>query len=110
MNWRVRRSNALANDSSDFTALAGATYQLGLVIRYGDVRQFDAEPLKPLLEQLFLEGALALVGAANCDLAAAKKMLIGINELNKVALDYTSLDRRTALDQRTAKTRARRSS
>jgi hypothetical protein len=81
----------LANDSSDFTALASATYELGLVIRYGDVRQFDAEPLKPLLEQLFLEGALSLVSAANCDLAAARKMAAGINELNKVALDYTSL-------------------
>jgi hypothetical protein len=81
----------LANDSTDFVALAGAAYQLGLVIRYGDVRQFDPAPLKPLLEQLFLEGALALVGASNCDLAAAKNMLIGINELNKVALDYTSL-------------------
>jgi hypothetical protein len=81
----------LANDSSDFTALADATYQLGLVIRYGDVRQFDAEPLKPLLEQLFLEGALTLVGASNCDLPAAKKMVVGITELNKVAVDYTSL-------------------
>ena len=81
----------LANASSDFTALAGATHELGLVIRYGDVRQFDAEPLKPLLEQLFLEGALALVGAANCDLAGAKKMVTGMNELNKVALDYTTL-------------------
>ncbi|HEX9048375.1 MAG TPA: DUF5682 family protein, partial [Verrucomicrobiae bacterium] len=81
----------LANDSSDFTALAGATHELGLVIRYGDVRQFDAEPLKPLLEQMFLEGALALVGAASCDAAAAKLMVTGINELNKVALDYTSL-------------------
>ena len=81
----------LANDSSDFTALAGATYELGLVVRYGDVRQFDAEPLKPLLEQLFLEGTLSLVGAANCDLAAAKKMVNGMNELNKVALDYTTL-------------------
>ena len=55
------------------------------------MRQFDAEPLKPLLEQLFLEGALALVGAANCDLAAAKKVLVGVDELNKVSLDYTSL-------------------
>ena len=81
----------LANDSSDFTALAAATHELGLVIRYGDVRQFDAEPLKPLLEQLFLEGVLSLVGAANCDLAAARKMVAGMNELNKVALDYTSL-------------------
>jgi len=81
----------LANDSSDFTALAGATHELSLVIRYGDVRQFDAAPLKPLLEQLFLEGGLSLVGAANCDLAGAKKILGGIHELNKVALDYTSL-------------------
>lgn len=81
----------LANDSSDFIALASATQDLGLVIRYGDVRQFDAEPLKPLLEQLFLEGALSLVNAANCDLPAAKKMLIAINELNKVALDYTAV-------------------
>jgi hypothetical protein len=81
----------LANDSSDFVALAGATHELGLVIRYGDVRQFDAAPLRPLLEQLFLEGALSLVGASNCDLAAARKMVTGINELNKVALDYTSL-------------------
>lgn len=81
----------LANDSSDFAALANATFELGLVIRYGDVRQFNAEPLKPLLEQLFLEGALALVGASNCDLPAAKKMLEGINELNKVSLDYTAL-------------------
>jgi hypothetical protein len=81
----------LANDSSDFAALASATHELGLVIRYGDVRQFDAEPLKPLLEQLFLEGALSLVGAANCDLAAARKMVEGMDELNKVALDYTAL-------------------
>jgi hypothetical protein len=81
----------LANDSSDFTALASATHELGLVIRYGDVRQFDAEPLKPLLEQLFLEGVLSLVGGANCDLAAARTMVTGINELNKVALDYTFL-------------------
>jgi hypothetical protein len=81
----------LANDSTDFAALAGATRELGQVIRYGDVRQFDAEPLKPLLEQLFLEGALSLVGASNCDLAAAKNMVVGMNELNKVALDYTAL-------------------
>jgi hypothetical protein len=81
----------LANDSSDFNALAAASYELGLVIRYGDVRQFDAEPLKPLLEQLFLEGALCLVSASSCDLAAAKTMVTGIQELNKVALDYTAV-------------------
>jgi hypothetical protein len=81
----------LANDSSDFVALAAATYELGLVLRYGDVRQFDTEPLKPLLEQLFTEGVLSLVGASNCDQDAAKKMIVGLNEMNKIALDYTTL-------------------
>jgi hypothetical protein len=81
----------LANDSTDFVALAAASYELSRVIRYGDVRQFDAEPLKPLLQQLFLEGALTLISASNCDIAAARKALLGVNELNKVALDYTSL-------------------
>jgi hypothetical protein len=81
----------LASDSSDFPALASATDDLGLVIRYGDVRRFDASPLKPLLEQLFLEGTLALVPAANCDQAAAKKILDSINELNRVSVDYTEL-------------------
>ena len=82
----------LANDSSDFTALAGATYELGLVIRYGDVRQFDAEPLKPLLEQLFLEGALALVGRGELRPCRRQEHAHrASNELNKVALDYTSL-------------------
>lgn len=81
----------LANDSSDFLALARATHELGLVIRYGDVRQFAAEPLQPLLEQMFLEGTLALLGAANCDAAGARKMAAGLKELNQVALDYTAL-------------------
>ena len=81
----------LATDSTDFAALAGAAWELGWVIRYGDVRQFNSEPLKPLLQQLFLEGALSLVGRANCDLAAAKTMIGGIEELNKVALDYAAL-------------------
>lgn len=31
------------------------------------------------------------MNASNCDLAAAKNMLLAINELNKVALDYTAL-------------------
>lgn len=81
----------LANDSSDFVALAAAARELSLVIRYGDVRQFDPAPLLPLLEQLFLEAALSLVGASTCDAAAARKMVVGLNELNRVALDHTSL-------------------
>lgn len=81
----------LASDSSDFSALAGAAAELGRVIRYGDVRRFDAEPLKPLLEQLFLEGALLFVSSANCDAAAAKNIATGMDDLDRVSLDYASL-------------------
>jgi hypothetical protein len=81
----------LATNSSDFAALASATRELGMVIRYGDVRHYDPAPLRPLLQQLFLEGSLVLVNSAGCDLAAAKNILAGMNDLNKVALDYTEL-------------------
>jgi hypothetical protein len=83
-----RRLQELAALSSEFTAIAAASYQLGLVARYGDVRKFDPTPLLPLIEELFVQGALALHAAASCDNQAAKGMLVAIDELNKVCLDY----------------------
>lgn len=74
--------------SSDFVTIAAAAYQLGLVARYGDVRKVDAGPLLPLIEELFVQGSLALMSAANCDNQAAKGVLAAIDELNKVCLDY----------------------
>jgi hypothetical protein len=38
-----------------------------------------------------MEGVLSLVGASNCDQAAAINMVVGLNEMNRVALDYTTL-------------------
>ncbi len=83
-----RRLQELAAVSSEFTAIASAAYQLGMVARYGDVRKFDPAPLLPLVEALFVQGALALSAAANCDNQAAKKMLASIEEMNSVCLDY----------------------
>jgi hypothetical protein len=88
MELARRRLQELAAVSSEFAAVAHAAHQLGQVIRYGDVRKFDPAPLVPLVEQLFVEGALALFAAASCDNAAAKALLIGIDELNKVCLEF----------------------
>jgi hypothetical protein len=88
MELARRRLQELAAESSEFTAIAQAAYQLGLVARYGDVRKFDPAPLIPLIEELFVQGALAIHAAANCDNQAAKALLVGIDELNKVCLDY----------------------
>jgi hypothetical protein len=82
------RLQALAAASSDFVAIAHAAWQLTLVVRYGDVRQFDPAPLLPLIDTLFVQGALSLFDSANCDLELARKMIVAIDELNRVALEF----------------------
>jgi hypothetical protein len=82
------RLQELAAESSDFAAVAHAAHALGLVVRYGDVRRFDPGPLLPLIDELFVQGALALPAAANCDNDAARGMLVAIDELNKVGLEF----------------------
>jgi Family of unknown function (DUF5682) len=88
MELARRRLQELSTDSSAFPEIAHAAFQLGQVVSYGDVRQFDPEPLLPLIEELFVQGALGLHGAANCDNKAAAAVLVAINELNQVSLDY----------------------
>jgi hypothetical protein len=88
MDLARRRLQELAAVSSDLKAVAHAAFQLSQVVRYGDVRKFDPAPLLPLLEELFVQGALALHGAANCDQAAAKELLVSIEELNRVSLEH----------------------
>jgi hypothetical protein len=88
MDLARRRLQELAATSSEFTALAAAAWQLSLVVRYGDVRRFDARPLLPLLEELFVEAALALLAAAGCDDKAIRPMMQAMDEVNKVSLEF----------------------
>lgn len=88
MDQARQRLQELAAETSEFTAVAHAANQLGMIARYGDVRQFDPEPLMPLVEDLFVQGALALMAAANCDADASKAAIIAMDELNKVNLEY----------------------
>lgn len=82
------RLQALSAEASDVTAIAHAAHLLGLIVRYGDVRKFDPEPLLPLVEELFVGGALALHAAAACDNDAAAKLFVAIDEMNNVALEH----------------------
>jgi len=83
-----KRLQELSASSSEMTAIAHAAHVLGLIIRYGDVRKFDPDPLLPLVEELFVQGALALHAAAGCDNEAAGKMFVAIDEMNQVALEH----------------------
>lgn len=78
----------LATETSEFPSVATAAQELATVVRYGDVRQFDGQPLVPLIEELFVQGTLSLFSAANCDNDAAKAVAGGMDSLNKVALEY----------------------
>lgn len=78
----------LAVDSGGFNEIAAATWELSRVISYGDIRKFDLSRLIPLMQQLFLRGALLLLDAANCDNAAAVPMMDALNQMNFVALEH----------------------
>jgi hypothetical protein len=82
------RLQELAALSSDLKVIAHAAFQLSQVVRYGDVRKFDPTPLLPLIEELFVSGALALHAAANCDNDAAQELLVSLDELNRVSLEH----------------------
>jgi hypothetical protein len=83
-----KRLQELSAETTEMTAIAHAAHTLGLIIRYGDVRKFDPAPLMPLVEELFVQGALALHGAAACDNDAAVKMLTAIDEMDQLALEH----------------------
>jgi hypothetical protein len=89
MDLARKRLQELAAVSSDLKAIAHACAQLSLVVRYGDVRKFDPSPLLPLIDELFVQGALALHAAAACDNAAAKDLVVSIDELNRVSLEHS---------------------
>jgi hypothetical protein len=82
------RLQELSATATEMTAIAHAAHVLGLIVRYGDVRKFDPEPLLPLVEELFVQGALALHAAAGCDNEAAIKMFVAIDEMNQIALEH----------------------
>lgn len=89
MDAARQRLQELSATSSDMIQIAHAAHVLGLIVRYGDVRKFDPSPLLPLVEELFVHGALALQGAAGCDNETAVKMFVAIDEMNQLALEHS---------------------
>ncbi len=88
MDLARKRLQELAALGSDLVAIAHAATALSAVVRYGDVRKFDSSPLLPLIDELFVQGALALFPAANCDNQAAVPLADAIEELNRISLEH----------------------
>ncbi|MFY7896959.1 MAG: DUF5682 family protein, partial [Phycisphaerales bacterium] len=88
MDAARRRLQELAVATSEVTAIAHAAHVLGMIVRYGDVRWFDPEPLLPLMEELFVQAALALHVAAGCDNEQAKSVIRAMDQMNVLALEH----------------------
>lgn len=72
-------------ESNNFSAVANAAHELSVLIQYGGLRQFNLEPLKPILQQLFLRASLLLVDAASCDDKAASNVMQSINMMELIS-------------------------
>ena len=83
---------SLSVDSAALTEVASTADQLSLVVRYGDLRQFDAAPVIPLIEQLFLRANLTLEDACNCDAKEAGAVTQAMDRLNSLQLNHDFLD------------------
>ncbi|HLP85771.1 MAG TPA: DUF5682 family protein [Phycisphaerales bacterium] len=88
MDAARRRLQELAVATSEITAIAHAAHVLGMIVRYGDVRRFDPQPLMPLMEELFVQAALALHAAAGCDNEQAKSVIRAMDQMNVLALEH----------------------
>lgn len=83
---------AMAVDAASVVELAAVTQSLSVILQYGDIRQLDSEPLKPILQQVFFRACLILPGECVCDDEASKAMAEAIEQLNSAALAHDFLD------------------
>ncbi len=82
----------LAVDAAAVGDIAATAMQLSLAVRYGSLRRFDAQPLRPLLSQLYLRACLTLEDACICDNQASLTVMEAIDRLNAVQLNHDFLE------------------
>ena len=88
----------LSVDAAAIGEVADTAQRLSLVVRYGDLRRFDAAPVVPLLKQLYLRACLTLEDACNCDAKAAPDVTGAMDSLNLLQLNHDFLEEASWLD------------
>lgn len=82
----------LTTEAAAILDIAKTAKEISFVVRYGTIRQLNPEPLKPILEQLFLRGCLLLVGSCVCDNNAAVQVIEAMEQLNEVSIAHDFLN------------------
>lgn len=81
----VRRLQSLGVDDASFGSIAAGVYDLAYLESYGNVRQFDPAPLKPIVAQLFLRATLLAHSAANVNDEGASAVADALSSVHYVA-------------------------
>jgi hypothetical protein len=81
----LKRVQDLAVEEAGFPSAGKGIQDIAELIRYGNVREVDPEPLRPVLAQLYLRACLLLFGAAVCDDKAAPSIRAGMDRIHDVA-------------------------
>jgi hypothetical protein len=85
LQFATRRVQELTVEESGFPNAAVGIHNLMQVVRYGNVRDVDPAPLRPILQQLYLRSTLLLFDACTCDDAASKSVREGMDHANDLA-------------------------
>lgn len=92
MEYAVNALQSTAVDAVSVTEIAETAGRLSVVLRYGDIRRLNREPLIPILSQLFLRACLILAGECVCDDGAAKLLAQSMVTLHQVSVNHDFLD------------------
>ncbi len=92
MEYAVTALQGTAVEAVALDEIAETARRLSMVLRYGDIRRLNREPLIPILSQLFLRACLILVGECVCDDTAAKGVAQAILTLHEVSVNHDFLD------------------
>lgn len=83
---------ALATNSASVEEIAETARNISFVIRYGNIRKTNPEPLLPLLEQLFYRGCLIMPESCVCDNNAVAGIIKAISALNEISINHSSVN------------------
>ena len=90
--YALRKVQALSAGDNAFGQIASTAEQLSLVVRYGDLRKFDTEQLRPMLEKLYLRSVLIMREACGCNDENARDVCDSMNAIHTLQLNHDYLD------------------
>lgn len=92
VSYATSALQAAAVEAAALSDLAGTADHLSYILQYGSIRKLNAEPVIPILEQVFFRSCLLLPGASVCDEAASNDVIASMERLNKADLAHDFLN------------------